>query len=304
MDTLSLILDDIRLRGGEFRELQLYAPWAFRLQSPGLASFHIVTQGSCWLSLEGAAPLRLDTGDLVLLPGGAAHQIQDTPPPTGEPVADLSPELGQNQTEPYRLGAAGPLTRMLSGRFRFDVEMARPLVSALPPLLYQRGQGAGPPLWLRLGLQFIADERALQRPAQQAVINRLADILFIQVLRSHIGELPEGAGNWLLALRDKGLSAALSAMHRQPQKPWTVPELADLASLSRSSFADRFNQVIGQPPLAYLTEHRMRLGAWQLRHSSQPVSRIAEQVGYSSEAAFSQAFKRAHGQSPSAYRKA
>ncbi|HSW12660.1 MAG TPA: AraC family transcriptional regulator [Solimonas sp.] len=303
MDTLSQILDDIRLRGGEFRDLQLYAPWAFRLETPGLASFHIVTQGSCWLLREGAEPLRLDAGDLVVLPGGAAHRVQDSPETPGEAAPDLSAELGSPRREPHRLGTAGPLARLLSGRFSFEVELARPLVGALPPLLLHRGQGAGPPVWLRIGLQFLADERSQNRPAQQAVINRLADILLIQVLRNHISELPEGSGNWLLALRDRALSAALSAMHREPQRPWTVPELAEIASLSRSAFAERFNQVLGQPPLAYLTEHRMRLAAWQLRHGSQPVCRIAEQVGYNSETAFSQAFKRSHGVSPSGYRK-
>jgi len=303
MDTLSQILDDIRLRGGEFRELQLYAPWAFRLQTPGLASFHIVTQGSCWLLREGEPPLRLDAGDLVLLPGGTPHRMQDGPEPMAGSLPELSEELSAPPREPYNLGKSGALTRLLSGRFRFEVELARPLVDALPPLLLQRGQGTGPPVWLRIGLQFLADERSQSRPAQQAVINRLADILFIQLLRSHIGELPEGSGNWLLALRDRALSAALSAMHRAPERAWTVPELAEIASLSRSAFAERFNHVLGQPPLAYLTEHRMRLAAWQLRHSSQPVCRIAEQVGYSSETAFSQAFKRSHGESPSAYRK-
>lgn len=303
MDTLSLILDDIRLKGGEFREVELYAPWRFHLHTPGLASFHIVTQGMAWLLREGAEPLRLDVGDLVLLPNGVKHQVQDDPAQDGASLEDLRAGLGKDHGQPLRMGGMGTLTRLLSGRFSFDVDLARPLVTALPPVMHLRGMGAGPPTWLRIGLQFIADERAQSRPAQQAVINRLADILFIEVLRGHIASLPEGSGSWLLALRDKALSTVLTAMHREPQRAWTVPELAQLACLSRSAFADRFTAVIGQPPLSYLTEHRMRLAAWQLQHTSQPICRIAEVVGYSSETAFSQAFKRSMGESPSAYRK-
>ena len=115
--------------------------------------------------------------------------------------------------------------------------------------------------------------------------------------------LPEGAGNWLLALRDSALSSALAAMHQAPDRDWTVPELAEIAHLSRSAFAERFTQIMGQPPLTYLTEHRMRLAAWKLTQTRLSLAQIAAQVGYASEAAFSQAFKRAQGQSPSAFRK-
>jgi len=302
LDTLSLILDDIRLKGGLFRELELYRPWAFALQTPGLASFHIVTQGAACLVREGAAPLPLDTGDLVLLPAGAAHRVQHDATAGREPAPDLFGELGPGLVEPLRLGGGGAPTHLLTGRFSFDVDLARPLVSALPPLIHLRGLGASPPPWLRIGLQFIADERSRVRPAQQAVINRIADILFIEVLRAHVESLPEGSGNWLLALRDRALSAALTAMHAEPGRGWTVPELAEVACLSRSAFADRFNEVLGRPPLAYLTEHRMRLAAWKLANTGLAIGRIAEQVGYASETAFSQAFKRHHGVPPSAKR--
>jgi AraC family transcriptional regulator, alkane utilization regulator len=304
MDTLSLILDDIRLRGGVFRELSLRAPWGFALHTPGLASFHIVTQGAAWLLRGQDPPLRLDPGDLVLLPAGAAHRVRHDPAAAETGLADLAGQFGDELTEPLRLGGDGPATHLLSGRFSFDVDLARPLVGALPPLIHLRGLGARPPAWLRIGLEFIADERSRARPARQAVINRVADILFIEVLRGHVESLPEGSGNWLLALRDRALSAALAAMHRNPERPWTVPELAEIACLSRSAFAERFTQVLGQPPLAYLTEHRMRLAAWKLANSDLAVARVARQVGYASETAFSQAFKRHHGAPPSRRRRA
>jgi len=302
MDTLSLILDDIRLKGAVFLQYELAAPWCLQLATPGLAAFHIVTRGTLWLCREGAAPLLLQTGDLVVIPGGAAHRVQDAPA-NDAPARDMLADLRSPEAEVLRLGGGGAAAALLSGYFRFDVELARPLMAALPPVLHLRGLGSSPPTWLRLGLQFIADERSQRRPAQQAIINRLADILFMECLRSHVESLPEGSASWLLALRDKALSAALAAMHREPQRAWTVPDLAELARLSRSSFAERFTQVLGQPPLAYLTEHRMRLAAWQLRQTNLSIARIAEACGYSSEAAFSQAFKRLHGQAPSAWRR-
>ncbi|MDM4771660.1 AraC family transcriptional regulator [Solimonas sp. SE-A11] len=302
MDTLSLILDDIRLKGAVFRQYALAPQWSMRLETPGLSSFHIVTGGQAWLRREAEAPLLLQSGDLVLLPRGIDHRVQDDPD-SGTPPRDMLPDLDAPTDELIRIGEGAVGCTLLSGYFRFEVELARPLMAALPQLLHLRTLAASPPVWLRAGLEFIADEFSRPRPARQAIVNRIADILLMEFLRHHVESLPEGSGNWLLALRDQALSAALSAMHREPQRAWTVPELADLACLSRSAFAERFTQVLGQPPLAYLTEHRMRLAAWQLRSGSQPVARIAEASGYASETAFSQAFKRAYGSSPSAWRR-
>ena len=182
-----------------------------------------------------------------------------------------------------RIGGDGAPARLLSGHFQFDVNLARPLTAALPPVIHLRSAGA-PPAWLRIGLQFIAEEAARPLPGQQVIFNRVADILLVE------------------ALRDTARSRVLAAMHRNPERDGTVPELAEIAHLSRSAFADRFTQVVGQPPLSYLTEHRMRIAAWKLAHSNASVAQIAAQVGYASETAFSQAFKRHHGEPPSKMR--
>jgi AraC-like DNA-binding protein len=302
MDTLSLILNDIRLHGAVFRESQMAAPWSVRLHTPGLTSFHIVTRGEAWLLRDNAEPLKLQAGDIVTLPGGIEHRVQDDPATRVTPH-DLMPDLSGVQAEPVRLGGNGPTTELLSGHYRFDIDLARPLITALPDVMHLRSIAGTPPLWLRIGLQFISQETAVSQPGQQVIINRVADILLVESLRDHVASLPEGAGNWLLALRDSALSAALAAMHQSPERNWTVPEVAEIAHLSRSAFADRFAQVMGQPPLSYLTDHRMRLAAWKLTQTRLTLAQIAAQVGYASETAFSQAFKRAHGQSPSAFRK-
>jgi AraC-like DNA-binding protein len=299
-DTLSLILDDIRLRGAVFRESELRAPWAVRLATPGLTSFHIIAAGPVWLLRQGSPALQLATGDIAILPGGVEHRVQE-PAESGATPLDLMPQLDRMHAQPLKLGGDGAPARLLSGHFEFDVNLARPLIAALPAVIHLRSAGT-PPAWLRIGLQFIAEEAARPLPGQQVIFNRVADILLVEALRDHVQSLPEGAGNWLLALRDTALSSALAAMHRDPARDWTVPELAEIAHLSRSAFADRFTQVVGEPPLSYLTDHRMRIAAWKLAHSNASVAQVAAQVGYASETAFSQAFKRHHGESPSKMR--
>jgi len=302
MDTLSLILDDMRLQGGVFVHVDLTAPWALGLHTPGLASFHIMTSGQAWLVRDGHAPVCMQQGDVLILPSGEPHLIQDQPRGPVAHAIDLLDEIARRPGEELDIGGGGEAATLVSGHSRYDVIMGAPLIAALPPLLHIRSQGALPPLWLAIGLQFLEQEIRSRRPAQQAVVNRLGDIVLIQCVRDYLEALPEGSGNWLAALRDKALSAALGQLHRQPERSWSVSELAEIAHLSRSAFADRFTQALGMPPLAYLTQHRMRLAARQLSTSSLPVNRIASLVGYASEAAFSQAFKREYGCSPSAYR--
>jgi AraC family transcriptional regulator, alkane utilization regulator len=307
MDPLSLIIDDMRFDGVVFVATELSAPWSLYMTTTGQAAFHIVTHGQAWLRREGHEPVLIQTGDLIVLPAGEPHWMQDKPQSSSQPV-DLTPYLKQRSMTPLRVGASSgepgflPSVGLVSGHARFDVHMAAPLVQALPPLMHIRGLGEAPPLWLGIGLQFLAQEMASPRPGQQAIINRLGDILFMECLRDHVAALPERSGNWLSALKDRALSAALACMHQQPAHAWTVPELAQKACLSRSAFAERFGQTLGEPPLTYLTRHRMRLAARQLASSTSPISRVADQVGYASEAAFSQAFKREYGLSPSAWR--
>ncbi|MDO9237117.1 MAG: AraC family transcriptional regulator [Aquabacterium sp.] len=302
MDSLSLILDDMHFNGVVFASLHNTAPWSWHIATPGLACFHMVSHGHAWLMREGEEPVLLQTGDLVVLPAGAMHRIQDKPM-TMAVAQDLLPLMTTSEPAPIEQGCSdGPACHLISGHARFDVDMAAPLIAALPSLMLVRGLGEAPPVWLAIGMQFLAQEVAIPRPAQQAIINRMGGILFIECIRDYVESVPEGSSSWLVALKDRALSSALAHMHRDPRRSWTVPELAQQACLSRSAFADRFSQTMGEPPLTYLTRHRMRLAARQLRSSGLSISKIADQVGYASEAAFSQAFKREYGASPSAMR--
>ncbi len=301
MDSLSLILDGMHFNGVVFTYTDMTAPWCWQLATPGLACFHIVTHGRAWLMREQEPPLLIEAGDLVVLPAGTPHQVKDKPQSTATPI-DLLPFMDQTETTPVRQQGGGTACKLISGHARFDIDMAAPLIAALPPIMVVRASGNAPPLWLALGIQFLEQEIASVRPAQQAILNRVGDIMLMECLRDHVESVPEGTGNWLAALKDKALSSALAGIHQRPDHNWTVPELAQLACLSRSAFADRFSQTLGEPPLTYLTRHRMRLAARQLRCSPLSLSKIAEQVGYSSEAAFSHAFKREYGEAPSVWR--
>lgn len=302
MDTLSQILDDIHLSGGEFRYIQARAPWGFAFRTEGRAAFHLVLSGEAFLYLSNEAPLRLEAGDMAVVMNGRDHALlHDEVPALPATLPDLVPGIQGHNRDPLVMGSDGALTYALSARFRFDAELGRPLLAALPSVIVLRGISDSPPEWLRIGLDFLAQE-GIGRPGHQAIINRLVGILFIECVRDYVESLPDTTDNWLRALRDPALASVLAAIHQDPAHSWTVPELAGIACLSRSAFAERFGSVMGQPPLSYLAEHRMRLAVWQLRHTRQPVGRIAELVGYGSETAFSQAFKRIYGCSPSRYR--
>jgi AraC-like DNA-binding protein len=301
MDTLSFLLDDIHLAGVEFRYVQACSPWGFTLQAQGLSSFHLILNGAALLNIKGEPPIYLDAGDMAIVMSGRDHDLIDTEKKPLALLENIAPDIKGHNLEPLRIGGDGAASLLLSARFSFDVELARPLLSALPTVLVLRGVNDKPPEWLRIGLEFLAQEGS-GRPGRQTIINHVGDILFCECVRGYVESLSNGSNSWLRALRDPALSLVLSAMHQHPDHAWTVPELAQRAHLSRSTFADRFKQVLGKPPLTYLAEHRMRLAVWQLTHTKQPVCRIAEMVGYSSETAFSQAFKRTYGQSPSYFR--
>lgn len=303
MDTLSLIFDDMHMQGGVFAHIQLGSPWAIELRKPGQASFHIVTKGQGWLMLADHEPVQVQAGDLLILPGGPRHILQDAlRSPAAERPIDILADVSVSSMVPVHAGGPQVSTTLISGHFCFDAIMAAPLMAAMPPLMHIRSFSTEPPLWLAIGLQFLSNEVSTQRPAQQAVINRLTDIMLIECMRDYVEALPPGSNNWLAALRDKAVSAALAEMHRRPQRSWTVQELAELACLSRSAFAERFAQMLGMPPLSYLTQHRMRLAARQLLASRTSIGSIAESVGYQSNNAFSQAFRREYGCTPSEFR--
>ncbi|XID74102.1 cupin domain-containing protein [Alkanindiges sp. WGS2144] len=306
MDALSKILDDIHMRGAEYLYISGCDDWHFCLDTHGEFVFHIVLWGHCVLSMEEQAAQVIQGGDIIMLPTGKKHYIHgNTANSALSNPYNLRPEFRGHRNDSLHLGGHRQASSLvLSIRCLLDVDMARPLLGALPPVMTIRNaMGTGAPPWLQIGLQFLALETERSRPGRDTLINRLVGMLMIECIRDYIEQLPEGSDNWLTALRDPQLAPVLSAIHACPEQAWTVAELASLACMSRSTFAERFSHTIGESPLAYLAAHRLRLAAWHLRENNRSIGRIAEKVGYASETAFSQAFKRIYGVSPGQYRK-
>jgi len=192
---------------------------------------------------------------------------------------------------------------LVCGGFHFEDADADPVRSALPPLLHVRGRGKGVANWIRLTTEFLTEESDRGRPGAETVVTRLADILFIEAIRSYL-ESPEASQLGIsVALRDARISDALAAIHRRPEADWGVETLARRAGMSRTAFAVRFNELVGEPPLRYVARCRMRRAVSLLRKSTATLPQIAERVGYESEVSFSRAFRRHLGTSPAAFRR-
>lgn len=305
MDALSQILDDVYLSHGEYIYVMAQDDWHFQLDSHGSVMFHIVMTGHVQINIENdPIPRLLQTGDMIFLPTGRRHTLISSEKALKHTAYQLDKEFHGHRNDPVIMYHTQADTLILSIKCDLDIEMAKPLLSALPNCILIRGMtDHGAPEWLKIGLQFLALETERHRPGRYILMNRLLGMLFIECIRDYVEQLPQGSQSWLSALADPQLAPVLSVIHAQPDQPWTVAALANLACMSRSGFAERFGQVMGQPPLSYLSDHRLRLAAWNLRENQHSVSRISQRVGYGSETAFSQAFKRQYGKTPSQYRK-
>jgi AraC-like DNA-binding protein len=239
----------------------------------------------------------------VALPHGHAHSLIDDPSITAQPLEELLVCRPRGDSSVLRVGGGGQLSTIVSGRFRFEDRRNNPLLSVLPPVITLRGEMGKSVRWLEPTLKFIACEAQSGRPGSQTVIARLADVLFIQIVRGHLASLPVNGSGWLGALADAQIGSALGHIHQNPEQDWTVQSLASKVAMSRSAFASRFMRLVGEPPLSYVTRWRMQKAAGMLRDGKQTLAEVAAQVGYDSEAAFSKAFKRAVGSAPGAYRR-
>jgi len=308
IDALSEVLGHVRLKDTSWACSQASAPWgiSFR-EAKGCVRFHYVMRGSCWLSIDkSAAPrIALSGGDLAVLPQGHGHTIRDQPR-SGHTSFDEVLRRAAAETSGVvhhvKFGGAGAQTSLIYGAFMIDAPVETPMLSTLPSVIrITPDAGEAVPSFLQ-NLQFIARELDSDRPGSQVVLTRMADVIFVQVLRAYIESLPEGSGGFLGALRDRHLAAALGLMHQRPEEPWTVALLADQVGLSRSGFAARFAELVGVPPLGYLTRLRMQRASMLLREGAS-LAKASQMTGYASEASFSYAFRQWAGVAPGAYRR-
>ena len=302
-DPLGETLHMLRLNGTLYCKSELTAPWGIDLPPfEWHMMFHVVTSGHCWLEIEGEEPRLLQQGSLTLIPHGNGHCIRSGPMADAEPLFDIPVEKVSERYEIMRYGGDGELTQLTCGVVSFDHIAGQQLIAQLPKVLQIDSWRDEEDSWLQSTLRFIAREARELRPGGETVITHLADILIIQAIRTWIDSAPEAQQGWLAALRDKHVGKALAAIHREPEKYWTVDSLAKEVGMSRSGFSARFTQLVGESAKRYLTNWRMQLARVQLKETSDTLAILADQHGYQSEAAFCRAFKREFGVSPGSVR--
>lgn len=297
-DVLSEVLTLIRLRGELVYTAHLAAPWGIRF-APGPAHFHFVETGSAWVIPADGDALCINAGDLVLLPHGRGHAIVDAPDSPAETIDALAPLAFNRDDLTLRIdGGGGPSSRIVGGFFGFEGSPLPAITSALPTVVHIPHSDAGAPPWLTAISQFLVAEAQVPDPGSSLMISRLIDLLVIRALRSWAAAQTRRTG-WLAGLGEERISRALSAMHADPFRRWTVNELAEVALMSRSIFAQRFTSTVGEAPLHYLARWRLTIAADLLRSGGIKVTEAAQRVGYASDAAFSRAFKAHFGYAPS-----
>ncbi|MGB0953600.1 MAG: AraC family transcriptional regulator [Planctomycetota bacterium] len=302
-DPLAETLQLLRLTGTLYCQSELTAPWSIDL--PPLEDcmmFHIVTSGHCYLQLEDEEPLLLEQGSLALIPHGQGHHSFSSAEVEAVPLFDLPIQQVSERYETLHHGGGGARTQLTCGVVRFDHVAAAQLIAQLPKVMKVHAwedEGDG---WLHSTMRFLTREAKELRPGSETVMTRLADILIIQMIRAWIAKAPEQERGWFAALRDRQIGQALMAIHDAPADAWTLESLAKRASMSRSAFAARFTDLVGEPAMKYLTRWRMQLARTHLREGTATLTSLAQLCGYRSEPAFRRAFKRMYGVAPGAMR--
>jgi AraC-like DNA-binding protein len=327
-DTLSDLLRAVRLRGALFYYIEGASPWVAEAPPareiipailPGtehMIEFHAVVEGCCWAAIVGEPPLRLEKGDVVLFPQGDPH-VMSSAPGLRAPGVDTSfffsprpPQLpyalsltGAEITTARLDGGGGDRSTIACGFLGLDARPFNPLLAALPRVLRVPGSVLGVDSWVTTFLRAVVTESNQRRPGGEAVLERMSEMLFVEVLRRHVDSLPSEETGWLAGMRDPAVGRVLALLHGRPADPWTLEKLGEEAGVSRSSLHERFSHFIGIPPMQYLTRWRMQLASGRLRDTDAKLVEISLACGYESEAAFSRAFKRQVGVSPGAWRR-
>ncbi len=313
-DVLSDVLRAVRLTGAVYFSVDATAPFAAEALParqvapyvmPGVEhvlEYHLVTRGSCWGGIVGEEPIRLEEGDIVVFPQGDAHVMSSSPGLRGTTAAELYRRRAGTQL-PFTVREGqpgGPPTELVCGFLGCDRRPFNPLLATLPRILrVSTREGGG---WLEALARLAVTESTGERTGAETVLARASELMFVEVIRRYLAALPPEQTGWLAGLRDPFVGRALAALHDRPAKAWTVESLAREAALSRSALSERFQHLIGESPMHYLTKWRMQLAATLLRSRNVSVFEAAMEVGYASEAAFSRAFKKLVGVPPATWR--
>lgn len=313
MDTLSDVLRAVRLHGAVFFKVEATTPWAAEAPAgesvathimPGVEhviEYHVVTRGSCWGGLVDEPAIRLEAGDVIVFPQGDAHVLSSDPGMRGRPDPEAF-RMVKHSRVPVSLsinGGGSESAQLVCGFLGCDARPFNPLLATLPRVIHLRATaGDSLPHLVELAVAESKQERA----GGECVLSKLSELLFVEVVRRYIAQMPPESVGWFAGMRDENIGRALQKLHERPSHDWSLEELARESGLSRSVLAERFAQLVGVPPIQYLAQWRIQLAAPLLRSGKSSLAEIADRVGYGSEAALSRAFKRQVGVAPAFYR--
>jgi AraC-like DNA-binding protein len=317
-DVLSDLLKTVRLTGAAFFDIAANTPWAVASPPkeailpkilPGadhLVAYHVVTAGRCFAALRGGEPIAVEAGEVVVFTRADPHIMSSGPDMDAAPTSADVVHVAAAGHLPFHLNYAGvepASTRLVCGYLACDARPFNPLLQSLPPVIKSGGEHGTDHGWISQFVQIALTEAAGKRAGCETILTKLSELMFIEVLRDYIGSLPSGQAGLLAGLGDPLVGKVLSLIHGRSREDWTIDRLARETGVSRSILAERFSEVMGIPPMHYVSKWRMQIAAELLRASTETVAKVALEAGYESEAAFSRAFKKMVGVPPSAWRR-
>lgn len=333
LDVLSDVLRVVRLSGAVFFTAEFSSPWA--VESPPadtLASivmpdaecvvlFHVLIDGECVVDCPSHPSVKMEAGDVIVFPHGHQHTMGSRDAVTATPIGAVFSPGPRDDPPQICFGGGGQASRFMCGYLNCDQRFS-PLVGDLPTMLLVRSRDdyagieaidadgrrptavpRGTGTWLGTTIKFTINEARSSRPGNTAMLGRLTELMFVEILREYMQQLPEDHSGWLAGLNDPHVGKALRLLHASPMRNWTVEELSREAAISRSALAERFTQLVGEAPMRYLANWRMQIARQMLREGTHSIQEVATRVGYESEAAFNRAFKRATGSPPATWRR-
>ena len=299
--SVSVVIQHLHLQQVFCTYAKLTRPWGVDIpEIPGSLMFHNVLEGECEVDVFGKV-VHLRPGDFLMVPHGQGHQLRDHESTPCLPLFELPLTPRTAQFDTLECGGGGEPTLLICGAVSFDNPLVEHMMSLMPEQIYIARESPAAHSTQNT-MQMLVDEARQQQLGSMAAVERLTDLVVIQSIRAWLGQEDSRCKDWLAAMENPRLGAALTHIHEQPGHPWTVAELAEIAAMSRTAFSQSFKQTLGESPLSYLTRWRMTLAQFRLRQSQDSILHIALDLGYQSEAAFGRAFKKMTGQSPGALR--